>query len=422
MAKRWPLPVEDLSGMRFPALRSKDFIIFTAGNFSATNAIWINRVIVGWLGWELTGLASSVGLMSFLLFAPAIVASPLFGVILDRVDVRRAAIVSQAILITSLSVLFVMYETGILTIWLLGIVALTIGVTSSADRTIRFVLVPRIVEREALANAVAIHGISFNTARLIGPAVGGALIEWGGTEFAILTNLAMVVPFLTVLFIVTLRGREKRKSKRQSFLGEIVDGARYAARHPIIREAMVISGFYSITMRGILEILPAVADGEFHRGAQGLGQMLAVSGAGALVAAIYIALRRSGPSQAEIPASVYVSIIGGALGTIVLGLTGNWYVALAMVLVLGVCATVNGIELQASMQIALDDAYRGRVMSLWIVLVIGGAAISAIGIGSLADIFGISSALVTSGVTGAVLIGMSMAWLWKGRGAAPPNA
>jgi len=408
--------------MRFPALRSKDFIIFTAGNFSATNAIWINRVIIGWLGWELTGLASSVGLMSFLLFAPTIVASPLFGVILDRVDVRRAAILSQAILITSLSVLFVMYETGILTIWLLGFVALTIGVTSSADRTIRFVLVPRIVDRDALANAVAIHGINFNTARLIGPAVGGALIEWGGMDFAILTNLAMVVPFLTVLFIVTLRGREDRKSKRQSFFGEIADGARYAARHPIIREAMVISGFYSITMRGILEILPAVADGEFHRGAQGLGQMLAVSGAGALVAAIYIALRRSGPSQAEIPASVYISIIGGALGTIVLGLTGNWYVALAMVLVLGVCATINGIELQASMQVALDDAYRGRVMSLWIVLVIGGAAISAIGIGSLADIFGMPSALVASGVTGAITIGVSMAWLWTGRNAAPPNA
>jgi len=414
VAKGGSLPVEDLSGMRFPALRSKDFIIFTAGNFSATNAIWINRVIIGWLGWELTGLASSVGLMSFLLFAPTIVASPLFGVILDRVDVRRAAILSQAILITSLSVLFVMYETGILTIWLLGFVALTIGVTSSADRTIRFVLVPRIVDRDALANAVAIH--------LIGPAVGGALIEWGGMDFAILTNLAMVVPFLTVLFIVTLRGREDRKSKRQSFFGEIADGARYAASHPIIREAMVISGFYSITMRGILEILPAVADGEFHRGAQGLGQMLAVSGAGALVAAIYIALRRSGRSQAEIPASVYISIIGGALATIVLGLTGNWYVALAMVLVLGVCATVNGIELQASMQVALDDAYRGRVMSLWIVLVIGGAAISAIGIGSLADIFGISSALVASGVTGAVTIGVSMAWLWTGRNAAPPNA
>jgi NhaP-type Na+/H+ or K+/H+ antiporter len=69
----------------------------------------------------------------------------------------------------------------------------------------------------------------------------------------------------------------------------------------------------------------------------------------------------------------------------------------------------------------LDDAYRGRVMGLWIVLVIGGAAISAIGIGFLADLLGMSTALVGTGVTAAVLIGASMAWLWKGRGAAPPS-
>jgi MFS family permease len=407
--------------MRFPALRSKDFVIFTAGNFSATNAIWINRVIVGWLGWELTGLASSVGMLSFLLFAPTIVSSPLFGVILDRVDVRRAAILSQSILLAALTTLLIFYFTGILTIWLLALVAATIGFTASADRTIRFVLVPRIVEKDALANAIAIHGINFNTARLIGPAIGGLLIEWAGTGAAILVNLLMVTPFLTVLFIITLRGREKPRGKRQNFLAEIADGARYAIGHPIIREGMVLSGFTSITLRGILEILPAVADGQFHRGAQGLGQMLAVSGAGALAAAFYVAVRRSGPSSADISAAVYLSIIGGIIGSVLLGLTGNWYVALAMVFLLGASLTINGIDLQASLQMTLDDAYRGRVMGLWIVLVIGGAAISAIGIGFLADLLGMSTALIGTGVTAAVLIGASMAWLWKGRGAAPPS-
>lgn len=404
--------------MRFPALRSRDFVIFTAGNFSATNAIWINRVIVGWLAWQLTGLASSVGFLSFLLFAPTIVSSPLFGVILDRVDVRRAAILSQSILIVALTALFVLYASGILTIWLLAIVALIIGFTASADRTIRFVLVPRIVEKEALANAVAIHGINFNTARLIGPAIGGLLIEWAGTGAAILLNLAMVVPFLTVLFLITLRGREAPRGKRRNFLAEIADGARYAMRHPIIREAMILSAFISITVRGILEILPAVADGEFHRGAQGLGQMLAVSGAGALVAATFVALRRSGPSRAEVSMAVYLSIVGCVVGTVILGLTGSWYVALAMVFLLGGSLTINGIDLQATLQIALDDAYRGRVMGLWIVLVIGGAAINAIAIGFLADIFGMSAALVATGTACALLIGAGVLAIRKG----PPSA
>ena len=147
--------------MRFPALQSRDFVVYTAGSISSVNALWINRVIIGWLGWELTGLASWVGLLSFALFAPTIVSSPLFGVILDRVDLRRAAILSQSILIATITLLFVLYVSGLLTIWLLGLIALSVGFTSSADRTIRFVMVPRLVEREALANAVAIHGNQF---------------------------------------------------------------------------------------------------------------------------------------------------------------------------------------------------------------------------------------------------------------------
>jgi hypothetical protein len=158
-------------------------------------------------------------------------------------------------------------------------------------------------------------------------------------------------------------------------------------------------------VRGAIEILPAIADGEFHRGAQGLGQMLAASGAGALVAAILIALRRSTSSEAEISLGAQASIFGGVASVIVLGATGNWLVAMAMVFTLGFCMTINAIDLQTSVQLALSDDYRGRVMSLWIVLVIGGAAMSAIALGFFADIFGMSGTLIGAGVICAFVIG-----------------
>lgn len=408
--------------MRFPALKSRNFVLYTAGSFASANAIWINRVIIGWLGWELTGLASWVGLLGFFLFAPTIVSSPLFGVILDRVDLRRAAIISQLLLISTVAALLVLFLAGVLTIWMLALVALTVGFTGSADRTIRFVLVPRVVEKEALGNAVAIHGINFNTARLIGPAVGGLLIDAAGTEAAIVVNLALVLPFLAVIFIVKLRERDAPPPTRQPFLAEILEGARYAAGHPIIREAMIISGLFSITIRGVLEIMPAIADGVFQRGAQGLGQMLAVSGAGALAAAIVIAVRRSGPSEPRISMMVYFSVLGGIAGIVVLGLTANWFTALAMVFVVGFCLTINGIDLQATIQIALSDTYRGRVMSLWIVLVIGGAAISAIALGFLADLVGMSAALIGTGAACAAIAGASSFNTLKARIMPPPSA
>lgn len=150
--------------------------------------------------------------------------------------------------------------------------------------------------------------------------------------------------------------------------------------------------------------------------------MLAVSGAGALIAAVVIALRRSGPSDARISIGVYFSVIGGIVGAIGLGLTANWYTALAMVFVVGFCLTINGIDLQASIQVALSDDYRGRVMSLWIVLVIGGAAISAIVLGFLADLVGMSATLVGAGIVCLVIVGASTIKVMKGRIAAPPGA
>ena len=407
--------------MRFPALQSRDFVIYTAGNVSAMNALWINRVVIGWLGWELTGLASWVGFLSFLLFAPTFISSPLFGVILDRVDLRRAAIVSQSVVIAAVTALLLFSVTGLLTIWLLGLVALVIGVTSSADRTIRFVLVPLVVDKAALANAVAIHGINFNTARLIGPAVGGFLIAAIGTDVTILVNVLMILPFLAVLFVIKLRDREKPKAERQPFFREMLDGARYAAGHPIIRQAMLLSALYSITIRGVLEILPAIADGEFHRGASGLGQMLAASGAGALVAAVLIALRRPGASERGITPAAYVAIVAGALGAVALGATDNWLIAMATVFVLGFSATTNGIDLQTSLQLALSDVYRSRVMSLWILLVIGGAAVNAIALGFLADLFGMSGTLIGAGIACAFLTGAGIFGSARPRGGTPPR-
>lgn len=393
--------------MRFPAFQSRDYVIYTAGNFSATNAIWINRVIIGWLGWELTGLASWVGFLSFLLYAPTI-SSPLFGTFLNRVDLRRSTIVCHTLLTSAVATLLILSVTGLLNIWLLCLVTMTVGFVSSADRTIRLVLVPRLVEKAALTNAIAIQGLNTNTSRLIGPAIGGYLIGLFGTEFATLVNFLMFLPFLAALFVVTLRERDTPIPKPQPLLAEIFDATRYAFHHPLIREAMILTALFAITLSGILEIIPAIADGIFGRGARGLGQMLAVAGAGGLAAAIFVLLRRPRSFEPGISTAVYISLFVGSASAIVLGATTIWLVALAMAFVLGACLTINTIDLQTSLQLALNDAYRGRVMSLWVLLVIGGIAVSAMLLGFFGDLFGVSAALIGAGIVCAAIGGVNL--------------
>jgi MFS family permease len=405
--------------MRFPAFQSRDFLLFTAGNFFGLNALWMNRVVIGWLAWELTGLASWVGFLSLVLFAPTIVGSPLLGVLLDRVDLRRAAVLSQLAAIVIVGLLLFLLVTGLLNVWWLSFVALMIGITSTADRTIRFVLVPVIVPKEALANAITIHGVNFNGARLIGPAIGGLLIAAIGTTATVAINLAMIFPFLGVILLINFSGREAPKAKREGFLSEFVDGTRYVLGHPVIREAMLLIAIYSATVRGVLEILPAIADGEYHRGAEGLGQMLATAGAGALVASIFIALRRAGPSKAGISLQPYISSIIGVLATVGLAITHAWWGALFMVFVLGFCSTANAIDLQTSVQLSTSDAYRGRVMSLWVVVVIGFAAMNSIVLGFFADIVGMPETMIAAAILAAIALPISLANAAKWRKAGP---
>ena len=177
--------------LNFPSLKSNEFKKYTAGNFFAMNGIWINRVIIGWLAWELTNLATWVGFLSFLLFAPTIIAGPFFGVVIDRVNIKKFAIYTQSIIAITVFILWFLYNFKLLNIYNLSLIALVIGIFTSADRTTRMTLVPRIIDRNNLANAIAVHGINFNSARLIGPALAGLLIQILSFEITIFINFLL---------------------------------------------------------------------------------------------------------------------------------------------------------------------------------------------------------------------------------------
>ena len=128
--------------------------------------------------------------------------------------------------------------------------------------------------------------------------------------------------------------------------------------------------------------------------------MMATAGAGALVAAIFIAMRRSKDQEKGIPLRVYFSSFMGLVAIIILAISNSWLIALSSIFIIGYSMTVNGIDLQAVVQLELNDSYRGRVMSLWVVLVIGLAAISAILMGIFGDLIGIRNILVISSLLG----------------------
>ncbi len=359
-------------------------------------------MIIGWLGWELTNLASWVGFLSFLLFAPTIFAGPIFGVIVDRVDIKKFAIYTQSIISATVLFLWVLYFFNLLNIINLCMIALIIGIFTSADRITRHTLVPRIIDKKNLVNALAVHGINFNTARLLGPALAGLLIQLTTFSFTIFINFLCLLAMPIALITIKVAEKDSEKKERKNIFSEFLDGAKFAISHNVILEACAITALFSLFARGAIEILPAIAGGIFNAGPEGLGQMMATAGAGALVAAIFIAMRRSKDQERGIPFRVYFSSFLGLLAVIILGISSNWYLALIAIFIMGFCMTINGIDLQAVVQLELNDTYRGRVMSLWILLVIGLAAISSILMGAFGDILGIENTLVSFSILGII--------------------
>jgi predicted MFS family arabinose efflux permease len=269
------------------------------------------------------------------------------------------------------------------------------------------------VDLRTLPNAVAIHASNFNVQRLIGPAIGGLMIDRFGTGTTIFVNFIILLPFLVVLFFLDVREKEEsERAQQRNFLAEFWGGAKHAAVHAVIREAMILTCVTSLTVRGVLEILPAIADGEFQRGAEGLGQMVSVGGAGALLAALIIAFRQTRQWRG-IPMIGHFAVFLGVFGVTGLGLAGTWTSAMLAVAVCGFCGTMIGINMQSTIQLNVEDEYRGRVMSLWIMAGIGTSALGALLLGAAADVFGLAQTLVSGGLASAIVVAAVRFTHWR---------
>lgn len=383
------------------AFADRQFKLFFGGVFFAVQAIWIQRVTLGWLAWERTGQASAVGFVAALSLVPTLFLGPFFGVMTDRVDIRRAAFVTNGLMALIIAVLALFASdvgpTG------LAIAALSIGLISAAHHPIRMSLGPRLVSGDMVQHVVAVTALNFNIARLVAPVIAGWIIATAGGAVALWLAALCYIPMLLVL--PALHPRALKPRPKAAFLTDLVEGFRYAASTPLIRQALLITLVFAATARGALEILPVVADGGFGRGAAGLGVLTAAAGVGALISAL---LKAAGVAAvgAQIPRAVWVASFAGQGAVIAMGLAPSWPMVLLAAGLTGLTSTWCGVSLQSAIQSGLPDDYRGRVMSLWVVVGFGTVAVGAMGIGAAADVIGIGYALAIAGVLG--MLGMAV--------------
>ncbi len=375
-------------------------------------ALWAQRVTLGWLAWDVSGSAPFVGLIAALGLLPMIVSGPVFGVLVDRADIRQALMVTSGSMAVLLALAALIAGGPGLGPWGLAILALAVGVVTSAHHPVRMSLGPRLVPKAEVTNVVALSALNFNLARLVAPVLTGLAIATIGPVATLWLSAALYLPMLVAVHWMDPRALPAGAGQG-SVVSGIAQGIRYLAASDIARQALLMTAAMAILVRGYLELLPVMAEGVHARGAEGLGLLTAAAGAGALVAAI---AKTAGMGQGGIPPVTRWVLVGGLVALAALGLSTHWWAALFWTGALGFASTFCGVSFQAAVQETLPDDLRGRVMSLWVVVGIGAVAIGSGGLGWLAGFFGLPTTLAWCGGVGAGVMAM-LVLPSRGRGA-----
>lgn len=385
------------------ALSNRYFFIYTAANLPSVIGVWVQRVAVGWVTWELTESGTWLGLMSFADMFPIMVVAPFAGVIADRFDRLAIAKVVQVIAAAQAVTLTVLAFAGLINVYVLFFLTVISGIDQAFYQPVRSAMTPNLVPPKDLPAAIAINSVGWNSARFIGPAIAGWILVVGEPAYAFAFNTVTYGFFLIALWCIRLTPEARAERSPAGALGELMEGFRYAFTDRAIRPALIILAVAAVFGRPVAELLPGFAGGVFERGAEGLAWLTSAMGLGAVLAGLWLAQR----GRVQGLATIAVSSLAAAAGFLLIFTnTDRFEVAVACLVGTGFVYVVTGTAIQTIVQTVAEPTIRGRVLGIYGMIWIGGASIGALIMGALSELFGLRAPIAV----GAVIC--LLVWLW----------
>ncbi|WP_143711900.1 MFS transporter [Acidimicrobium ferrooxidans] len=389
------------------ALRVRRFSAWWVAQLLSGIGSWAQAVAIPWYVLERTGSASAVGIVTTLQFLPVLVLSLFGGAIADRVSRRGLLLVTQLLLAFWAAMLGFLVASHEAPIWVVDILALAIGATNAINNPTQQAFLPELVPRELLAPAIALNSVQFNAARMIGGAVGGALIAALGVAAALWVNAVSFLPVVAVLILIASHSARavRRERPAGSMLSELGSGLRFVIGAAPVRSVVLVFGFVGLFGFNWQVAVPLVARFALHEHANGLGLLMGALGAGALVAS----LLASALGQATQRRLV---VAGTALGLslIGLGLARSMLVAGLLLVAGGFFGVLASVSANTRLQMLAPPTLRGRVMAIYVLLMGGTTPVGAFVLGELASWLGSAWAVLVFGV--ATAAGVVAASLW----------
>ena len=404
------------AGLR--ALGHRDFRLFWCGQLVSLIGTWMQSVGQAWLVLELTNSPFRLGLIGALQFGPILLFSFLSGAISDRVRKRRLLLGTQAALMLQAFTLAVLVGSGRVQFWHVAVLATLYGLATTLDMPSRQSYIAHLVPRGDLMNAIALNSAVFNGARVVGPAVAGLLVARYGTAAAFLMNGASFIAVLAALAAIRTEGAPSPR-RGVGLRAEIAEGVRYAAGTPRVALVMSLLVVVSLFVVNMNVLVPLIARDVLHEGAHGFGLLMAALGVGAMAGALAVAALSVGRP----PLGMVVGPALAAAALLLLLSTARHFGPTAAVLVaLGFAQIVFMTSCNTTVQIAVPDELRGRVMGLYALVFAGMTPIGALIMGTVAEHWGVSRACAVGGAAGLLLIlALTVAWRRRHPASAGPS-
>ena len=381
----------------FSALRHRNFRLWFIGQTLSLVGTWMQSVAQGWLVFQLTGSEFALGAISFIGTLPTLFLMLPAGALADRIPRRHVLLITQTVMMLLAFILASLAATKVLQVWHIGVLAACLGIANSFDAPARQAMAVEMVEDRAdLTNAIALNSTIFNLARVVGPAIGGAVLAALGAAWCFALNGLSFLAVLVALLMMKLP-KLHQEVRTDPLTLQVAEGIKYVWQTPVIRTATAVVTVASLFGFSYAVLLPAYAVDVLHVGEAGLGAMNTAVGLGALVGSLIVAsltrFRRKG-LLLTLGSILFPSLL------MVFAFSRSTWLSLVALSMIGVAFVSQNAIANTVVQTVVPDKLRGRVMAVYMLMFFGTAPFASLQAGSIAQAFGPAAGVaVGAGIT-----------------------
>ncbi len=365
----------------FRALAGRDFRYYFFGQIVSLIGTWVQQVALSWIAYRITGSAFILGLVAFSGQIPMLIATPFGGLLADRYSKRNILLWTQVVeMIVAISLSVIAWQQGF-SPWILITASVVLGLSGAIEMPSRQAFITEIIhDRSLLSNAIALNSLTFNSARLLGPAVAGLTLAVFNEPTCFAIN---AVSYVAAIY--TLLAIHSRKPIRTRAAGSLMEAVAYLRQFTPARWLVATVAVTSICVSPFMTFMPVYAKDIFHGGPDLLGVLLGASGSGALAASLYLANRKS---LVGLGNRIILACLIGGVASAAFAYNALLTLALPLLFVSGGTFIMIVTSCNILLQSLVPEHLRGRVMALYTMSFIGMLPVGSLVYGSLAHHLG----------------------------------